>query len=127
MAFVCGEVRGGHELVDLVTDQLRKATVDLATLAKIKPLLHDLPMAGLGVSLTVEYHHYLGPLFEEIARLGTTPTRGPGEIGFGEEINTQSEWLRARSMLGVFGMEDAVEGFLDYAVPPDDDAPTEES
>lgn len=129
MAFVCGEVRGTHELVDLVIDQLRKATVDLVALAKIKPALHDLPVAGLGVSLTLEYHHYLGPLFDEIAKLGTNPSRGPGEIGFFEEINTQSEWLRTRSMLPLgFSMEDAVEGFLDYAVPPgqDDTTPAEE-
>jgi hypothetical protein len=125
MAFACGEVRGNRELVDLVIDTLRKATFDLAALARIKPALRELPMLGLGLSLTLEYHHYLGPVFDAVAKLGTRPSGGPGEIGFSEEINTESEWLRSRSLFPFgFSMEDAVEGFLDYAVPPGPDEAT---
>jgi len=117
MAFACGEVRSNHELVDLVIETLRNATIDLAALARLKPVLRELPAFGLGPSLTLEYQTFLGPLFEEVSKLGTREAGRAGEFVLDDEVNTDSEWLRAHSYLLMFGFEDAIEGFLDYAAP----------
>lgn len=114
LAFAAGEVRNDRTLVDLILEELAALGIDRVAFGNMWRTIGRDSVLTLGVSFTLEYHHYAMALYAEAEKLGKKFVQEPGEIGYGELFDSNSRWLQRYSMMP-FGIEDAIEAFLAYA------------
>jgi hypothetical protein len=118
LAFAAGEIRDDHEALDHVRAELQRlgwSIQGLGTLAE----LFDGPgaISGPAAGLTLEYHRFVTPLWDEAEKLGRVPLEGGPEAFPMMVLNTKSEWLRRRSLLIGIDITECVAAFLRWLAP----------
>jgi hypothetical protein len=119
LAFAAGEIRDDHRAPDHVRAELQRLGWSIQGLGKLAKLF-DEPGAILGgpaAGLTLEYHRFVTPLWDEAEKLGRVPLEGGPEAIPMMVLNTKSEWLRRRSLLIGIDITECIAAFLRWLAP----------
>lgn len=115
LAFACGEIRNDRSIVNGLVREMLSLQFNLRVLAGMADAFNSpwSMMSGPARGLTLEYHRFVAPLFDEIAQLPRRPISSRLGLAM-STIATDSPWLQHRSFLSHFDITEAIVGFLHH-------------